>query len=177
MASAALSAIDVAVWGLQARLLELPLAALLPQYRDTVPVYGSGGFTSYSLPRMERQLAGWVADGMTQVKMKSGRDPEQDEARLKAARAAVGDAAIRGRPSSSTPQKTVEEMSDKTGIPIPGDEDTEQNRVSGLGPLIGILAGLGTGALLGLGRAAGWRPGLAGSTAAATAAVLERLDP
>lgn len=82
------------------------------------------------------------------------------------------DMAVRGRPSSSTPQKTVEEMSDKTGIPIPGDEDTEQNRVSGLGPLIGILAGLGTGALLGLGRAAGWRPGLAGSTAAATAAVL-----
>ena len=61
VASAALSAIDVAVWGLKAR---LPLAALLPQYRDIVPVHGSGGFTSYSLPRMERQFAGWVADGM-----------------------------------------------------------------------------------------------------------------
>jgi hypothetical protein len=82
------------------------------------------------------------------------------------------DMALRGRPSSSTPEKTVESLSDKTGIPIPGEGDAEQNRVSGLGPLTGLLAGVGTGALLGLARAAGWRPGLAGSTAAATACAL-----
>lgn len=94
LASAALSAIDVAVWDLKARLLELPLTALLPTFRHTVPLYGSGGFTSYSLPVLERQLAGWVADGMTQVKMKVGRDPADDHARVRAARAAIGDAEL-----------------------------------------------------------------------------------
>ncbi|MDK3258725.1 enolase C-terminal domain-like protein [Blastococcus capsensis] len=92
LASAALSAIDVALWDLKARLLGVPLTALLPAFRESVPVYGSGGFTSYSLPTLERQLAGWVADGMTQVKMKVGRDPDQDEDRVRAARAAIGDA-------------------------------------------------------------------------------------
>jgi L-alanine-DL-glutamate epimerase-like enolase superfamily enzyme len=94
LASAALSAIDVAVWDLKARLLELPLTALLPTFRDKIPVYGSGGFTSYSLPTLDRQLSGWVADGMSQVKIKVGRDPDQDEARVRAARAAIGDAEL-----------------------------------------------------------------------------------
>jgi L-alanine-DL-glutamate epimerase-like enolase superfamily enzyme len=94
LASTALSAIDIAVWDLKARLLELPLTALLPAFRDTVPVYGSGGFTSYCLPTLERQLSGWVADGMTQVKIKVGRDPDQDEARVRAARAAIGEAEL-----------------------------------------------------------------------------------
>jgi L-alanine-DL-glutamate epimerase-like enolase superfamily enzyme len=94
LASAALSAIDIALWDLKARLLDVPLTALLPAFRKSVPVYGSGGFTSYSLPRLERQLAGWVAEGMTQVKMKVGRDPEQDEARVRAARAAIGEAEL-----------------------------------------------------------------------------------
>jgi L-alanine-DL-glutamate epimerase-like enolase superfamily enzyme len=79
---------------LKARLLELPLTALLPAFRDTVPVYGSGGFTSYSLPTLERQLSGWVADGIPQVKIKVGRHPDQDEARVRAARAAIGDAEL-----------------------------------------------------------------------------------
>ena len=78
------------------------------------------------------------------------------------------DMAVRGRPASSTPEKTVEALSDKTGIPVPGDEDAEQNRVAGLGPLTGLVAGVGIGAALGLARAAGWRPGLAAGTAAAT---------
>jgi L-alanine-DL-glutamate epimerase-like enolase superfamily enzyme len=94
LGSAALSAVDVAVWDLKARLLELPLTALLPAFRDTVPVYGSGGFTSYSLPTLERQLSGWIAEGIPQVKIKVGRHPDQDEARVRAARAAIGDAEL-----------------------------------------------------------------------------------
>ena len=82
------------------------------------------------------------------------------------------DMAVRGRPSSSTPETTVERLSETTGIPIPGDEDTRQNRVSGLGPLTGLLAGVGVGALLGVARARGWRPGLAAGTAAATVGAL-----
>lgn len=82
------------------------------------------------------------------------------------------DMAVRGRPSSSTPETTVETLSDKSGIPIPGEGDAEQNRVSGLGPLSGLLAGVGTGVLLGLARAAGWRPTLTAGTTAATLCAL-----
>ena len=82
------------------------------------------------------------------------------------------DMAVRGRPSSSTPEKTVEALSEKAHIPIPGEGDAEQNRIAGLGPLTGLLAGVGTGAALGLARSAGWRPGLAAGTAAATLGAL-----
>jgi L-alanine-DL-glutamate epimerase-like enolase superfamily enzyme len=58
-----------------------------------VPIYGSGGFTSYSLDRIEEQLGGWVADGIPRVKMKVSRNPEEDPARLDAAREAIGDEA------------------------------------------------------------------------------------
>lgn len=74
------------------------------------------------------------------------------------------DMALRGRPSSSTPEKTR--------IPVPGHGDAEQNRIAGLGPLTGLLAGVDTGAALGLARAAGWRPGLAAGTAAAALGAL-----
>ena len=47
------------------------------------------------------------------------------------------DIAVRGRPASSAPEKTVETLSDKTGISIPGEEDAEENRVAGLRPLTG----------------------------------------
>src|ERR671929_991161 len=43
IASCALSAVDVALWDLAARLLDLPLVRLLGRARDDVPVYGSGG--------------------------------------------------------------------------------------------------------------------------------------
>jgi hypothetical protein len=81
------------------------------------------------------------------------------------------DMALRGRPTSSTPEDTVEALSDTTHIPVPGSDDTRDNRLAGLGPLTGIVAGLGVGVALGAARATGWRPGLAQATAAATVAV------
>jgi L-alanine-DL-glutamate epimerase-like enolase superfamily enzyme len=56
-----------------------------------VPIYGSGGFCSYSLERLGEQLGDWVAEGIPRVKMKLGRDPEADPRRLDAAREAIGD--------------------------------------------------------------------------------------
>src|SRR5918998_5620893 len=67
------------------------------------------------------------------------------------------DMVVRGRPSSSTPEQTVEKLADKAHVPIPGDEDTRSNRVQGLGPLTGLVAGIGVGVLAGLARAAGFR--------------------
>lgn len=66
------------------------------------------------------------------------------------------DMAIRGRGSSNAPEDTVEALAEKIGQRIPGDEDTGKNRLAGLGPLTGLFAGIGTGASLGLARAAGW---------------------
>src|SRR5205085_8086294 len=58
IAAMAISAVDAALWDLKARVLGLPLVTLLGQVRDRVPVYGSGGFTSYSVDQLQKQLAG-----------------------------------------------------------------------------------------------------------------------
>jgi len=91
--SMALAAVDTALWDLKARLLELPLVDVLPRAHDSVPLYGSGGFCSYSLERLREQLGGWVGDGFSRVKIKISREPERDPERLDAARAAIGDEA------------------------------------------------------------------------------------
>ncbi|HVW91572.1 MAG TPA: enolase C-terminal domain-like protein [Devosia sp.] len=95
IAACAISAIDVALWDLKARLLNLPLHALFGVVRGSVPIYGSGGFTSYTLDRLCQQLADWVEDnGCRWVKMKVGTHPEQDDERVRHARSAVGDAGL-----------------------------------------------------------------------------------
>jgi L-alanine-DL-glutamate epimerase-like enolase superfamily enzyme len=93
IASAAISAVDVALWDLKARLLDVPLVSLIGGARERIAVYGSGGFTSYSIARLREQLGGWVASGIRDVKMKVGRDPDQDPDRVAQARQAIGDAA------------------------------------------------------------------------------------
>jgi len=67
------------------------------------------------------------------------------------------DMAVRGRGTSSTPEQTVEKLADKAHVPIPGDDETRQNRVQGLGPLTGLTAGVGVGVVVGLVRASGFR--------------------
>ncbi len=90
VASMAISAVDMALWNLKAQLLGVSLAALLGKVREEVPIYGSGGFTSYSLAQLQSQLAGWAAAGIPMVKMKVGRNPLEDVQRVRAARAAIG---------------------------------------------------------------------------------------
>lgn len=92
----AISAVDIALWDLKARLLDLPLHRLLGAVRDTVPVYGSGGFTTYSEMRLEQQLGGWAIDqSIPRVKIKIGEswgtNPARDLVRLRQARAIIGD--------------------------------------------------------------------------------------
>jgi L-alanine-DL-glutamate epimerase-like enolase superfamily enzyme len=86
----AVSAVDVALWDLKAKLLGLPLVSLLGAFHEKVPVYGSGGFCSYSDRELTEQLAGWVDRGIPRVKMKIGRDPARDLIRVRAARDAIG---------------------------------------------------------------------------------------
>ncbi|MQA32887.1 hypothetical protein [Modestobacter roseus] len=82
------------------------------------------------------------------------------------------DMVVRGRGSSSTPEQTVEALADKVHVQIPGDEGTRQNRVQGLGPMTGLVAGVGVGVLAGLARAAGFRSAPLVGTALTTVGVL-----
>jgi L-alanine-DL-glutamate epimerase-like enolase superfamily enzyme len=88
--SMAIAAVDASLWDLKARLLDLPLVTLLGQVRESAPIYGSGGFTSYSREQLQRQLGEWVAGGIPRVKMKIGRHPGADPARVANAREAIG---------------------------------------------------------------------------------------
>jgi L-alanine-DL-glutamate epimerase-like enolase superfamily enzyme len=92
-AAMGISAVDVALWDLKAKLLNLSLVQLLGMVRDRVMIYGSGGFTSYSLERLEDQLAGWIEEGLSAVKMKVGRHPTDDIDRVRHARSAIGNCA------------------------------------------------------------------------------------
>jgi L-alanine-DL-glutamate epimerase-like enolase superfamily enzyme len=92
----ALSALDCALWDLKARLLDLPLHKLLGQVHDCVPVYGSGGFTTYDQHQLAAQLAGWVGDQhIPRVKIKIGESAgtriDHDLERIKQARTLIGD--------------------------------------------------------------------------------------
>ncbi|HEX3998536.1 MAG TPA: enolase C-terminal domain-like protein [Pirellulales bacterium] len=88
--SMAVAAVDIALWDLKAKLLGTSLVDLFGAVRSAAPIYGSGGFTSYTLRRLSEQLGGWAAEGIGRVKMKVGREPEADLRRVGAARDAIG---------------------------------------------------------------------------------------
>jgi L-alanine-DL-glutamate epimerase-like enolase superfamily enzyme len=92
LVAAAISAVDIALWDLYARLIGQPLSVALGAVHDTVPIYGSGGFTSYDDRQLTEQLQGWVDAGIPRVKMKVGRYPDQDRHRIAVARRAIGEA-------------------------------------------------------------------------------------
>jgi len=91
LASAAISAVDIAMWDVKSRIVGQPLTTVLDAVHSATPIYGSGGFTSYDDERLADQLAGWVADGIPRVKLKTGREPDRDRHRLRVARKAIGD--------------------------------------------------------------------------------------
>jgi L-alanine-DL-glutamate epimerase-like enolase superfamily enzyme len=98
IASIAISAVDIALWDLKARLLGLPLAGLLGQARPDVPIYGSGGFTCYDDRQTRDQLSGWVNENkIPRVKIKIGEswgtNERRDAARVALARQVIGDEA------------------------------------------------------------------------------------
>ena len=91
----ALSAADIALWDLKARLLGCALTGLIGRAREDVPVYGSGGFTTYDEARTREQLAGWVdKEGIPRVKIKIGEswggNERRDLSRVALAREVIG---------------------------------------------------------------------------------------
>ena len=65
------------------------------------------------------------------------------------------DMTIRGRSASDTPQRTVDKLA---GSAVPGEGQTRDNRLTGLGSLSGIVTGVGIGATFGVLRRLGLRP-------------------
>ncbi|QGH68312.1 mandelate racemase [Pseudactinotalea sp. HY158] len=98
LASCAISAVDTALWDLKARLLGVSLSRLLGRAHEAVPIYGSGGFTTYDDHRTRAQLDHWVhALGIPRVKIKIGESRGErvarDLHRVALARAAIGETA------------------------------------------------------------------------------------
>jgi L-alanine-DL-glutamate epimerase-like enolase superfamily enzyme len=90
IAMMAVSAVDAAVWDLKAKLFDVPLAQLLGQAKDTMLIYGSGGFTSYNKEQLQSQLFQWVEEGIRHVKIKIGSHIGEDVERVQWAREAIG---------------------------------------------------------------------------------------
>lgn len=90
IAACAIAAVEIALWDLKAKMLGLPLVKLFGVRREKIPVYGSGGFTTYSDKQLRRQFEGWIDEGISMVKMKIGREPERDQMRVQSARKAIG---------------------------------------------------------------------------------------
>jgi len=92
----AISAVDIALWDLKARVLGISLTALFGRTRETVPVYGSGGFTSLTDAELADQVHGWAAAGCTAMKIKIGQswgtEVDRDIARVNAFRELAGPA-------------------------------------------------------------------------------------
>lgn len=96
LAACAISAIDIALWDLKARILGVSLSALFGQVQRAAPIYGSGGFTTYDEHATRSQLEQWVDTwGIPRVKIKIGQawgtDPSRDLSRVALARQVVGD--------------------------------------------------------------------------------------
>jgi L-alanine-DL-glutamate epimerase-like enolase superfamily enzyme len=95
LAFCALSAVDIGLWDLKGKIFNVPIYKLLGPYTDSVPIYGSGGWTNFTLDELIKEQSGYVERGIPRVKMKVGKDfgksEVEDVARLAAVRKALGD--------------------------------------------------------------------------------------
>jgi L-alanine-DL-glutamate epimerase-like enolase superfamily enzyme len=142
----ALSAVDIALWDLKARLLDVPLADLFGRVRDAVPVYGSGGFTTLTDQQLAEQVAGWRAAGCTAMKIKIGEswgtEVGRDLARVRQLRELAGDDVdlmVDANGGYSTGQaRRVGAALDELGV-VWFEEPVSSDDLAGLALLRGVL--------------------------------------
>jgi L-alanine-DL-glutamate epimerase-like enolase superfamily enzyme len=90
----ALSAIDNALWDLKGKLFNLPLYRLLGGNKTSVPVYASGGWTSYEDDQLVEEMCTIVRRGFKALKFKvgveGGHNINRDVVRVRKVREAIG---------------------------------------------------------------------------------------
>jgi L-alanine-DL-glutamate epimerase-like enolase superfamily enzyme len=85
------AAINIAMWDAWAKKLDQPVWRLLGGSPREVPIYGSGGWISYSTAELIDEVSGYKSRGFQAVKIKVGKpDWREDLERLKLVREAVG---------------------------------------------------------------------------------------
>jgi L-alanine-DL-glutamate epimerase-like enolase superfamily enzyme len=84
------SAIDVALWDLLACRLGVPCAVLFGTNSGAVPIYGSGGWLSYTDEQLSDEIARYLKRGFQAVKIKIGGDEDRDVERVQAVRRIIG---------------------------------------------------------------------------------------
>ncbi len=91
LTSMAISAVDNALWDLRARLYDSSLLDFLGISKYSIEAYASGGFTSYSMDQLQKEMSAWRESGFRAVKMKIGREKNKDRERLEITRKAIGE--------------------------------------------------------------------------------------
>jgi D-galactarolactone cycloisomerase len=98
MLVALFSGIDIAAHDAMGKLLKLPVCDLIGgRQRDRVPVYASGGYFTRDGDQqgaLARQLEPHAGKGFPAFKIKIGRSPADDEARVKLAKRIVGEQTV-----------------------------------------------------------------------------------
>ena len=89
----AISAIDIALWDVKAKVAGLPLWKLLGGFRERVPAYVAGGYYAKdkTIRDLQAEMAGYAEQGVQAVKMKvGGAAPAEDVRRVRAVRETIG---------------------------------------------------------------------------------------
>jgi L-alanine-DL-glutamate epimerase-like enolase superfamily enzyme len=85
------AAYNIAMWDAWCKILGQPIWKVLGSSRTEVPIYGSGGWLSYSIEELIAEVTDYKSRGFKAVKIKVGKpDWKEDLERLKLVREAVG---------------------------------------------------------------------------------------
>ncbi len=85
-------AYNIAMWDAWCKKLGQPIWKVLGTYTTQIPIYGSGGWISYSVEELIDEVSNYKARGFKAVKIKVGKpDWKEDLERLRLVREAVGD--------------------------------------------------------------------------------------
>jgi L-alanine-DL-glutamate epimerase-like enolase superfamily enzyme len=86
------AACNIAMWDAWCKILGQPVWKVLGASRTEVPIYGSGGWISYSVEELIAEVSDYKSRGFKAVKIKVGKpDWREDLERLRLVREAVGD--------------------------------------------------------------------------------------
>jgi L-alanine-DL-glutamate epimerase-like enolase superfamily enzyme len=89
----ALGSVDIAIWDLIGKALNLPVYMVLGVYSEKIRVYAAGGYyeEGKGLKELAKEMEEYVAEGFRAVKMKvGGVSMKEDAERVRAVRDAVG---------------------------------------------------------------------------------------